>query len=327
MNFFYNNKINIKILGTIVLIFLFLLIVNPNYVNAEDIQSSSIQDQSISFSITPLLQEYNIEPSTIIKGSIKVLNETKSDVIFEASAANFTPVGNNGFVNISDDSNQYSIKNWIRIQTGFTLIKAKSYANFDYFISIPKNIEPGSHWGAITISTTKPAVNPNISQSVTKQAIASLIILKASGNAKEVVNILGASTTQKVFVDPELKLNTTVENQGNVHVKATGYYNLYDVFGNNVKTVSLEERNVLPEAKRDFASVVKFDGVGPYRQEFALSYSGKTIVSTTTFWALNLEKTLSIAGVIVLLLGVYIVFRKRINKATHVLLKGDKDIK
>ncbi|MEI6462255.1 MAG: hypothetical protein WCO33_01125 [bacterium] len=319
----------IKILSPIIFIALFAVIgfIFLHTAKAQDIQTDAGADQTISFSISPLVQEYDIEAGKVTKGFVKVFNQTDKDVIFEASPTNFTPVGNSGQVDIHDDSNQYSIRSWIRMQTGFTLVKPKSSATFDYVINVPMNVEPGSHWGAITVSTSKPPVNPNISQSITKQAIASLIILKAPGNVKEKVTILGTSDTQKIFTDPEVKLNTTVENQGNVHIKATGYYNIYDILGNKVKTVNLEERNVLPEAKRDFSSVINFDGVGPYKEEFALTYSGKTMVSTTTFWALNLEKTLSIVGIIVLLLGIYIVFRKRINKATHVLIRGDKDIK
>lgn len=283
-------------------------------VNAED---------SRSFSISPPNFELSAKPGDIISNTLKIENLSDTALNFSVRTQNFKAYGDEGQVSLTEETSSYSINEWISYKAEtFTIAPKKNYL-LDFTINIPNNAEPGSHFGALVVSTSDPSTTSGSGTSVV-QEIGALILIRLPGDVNENATLLNFNPSQQVFTEPKIKFTSTVENIGDVHFKITPYINIYDVFGNKVQSYETTAKNVLPGSKRIFNEELDFQGFGYYTAKLEMSYAGgnKTLSSEATFTALYLSRSLPIVLGAVALIVVYLSFKKRINKALKVLFKG-----
>ena len=275
------------------------------------------------FAVSPPSFEINANPGDVIQNTIKVDNLSPFSLKIKAKPQNFVAYGEGGQVNLTDEESSFSIANWVKLIDKEQTIAPKSFALFDFELEIPKNAEPGSHYGAIVFYTEADAVVKGSGASVS-QEIGSLILIKLPGKVFEDAKLISFKPLEQVFKEPKIKLIALLENAGNIHVKPYGFINITNVLGQKVKTVEVKGRNILPGSRRLFDEEFKFNKIGYFKADINLLYAGggKLLKAETNFVALNLValKKYLIVGLIILV--IYFIFRNRINRALKVILTG-----
>jgi hypothetical protein len=185
------------------------------------------------------------------------------------------------------------------------------------------NAEPGSHYGAVVFSNGSPTAQTGSVANVV-QEIGALVLIKIPGAVTEQASLLSFSPDSQYFTDPKVNMSALVENTGGVHFSITGTITIYDIFGNAVKTVAITSHNVLPGSKRLFTEGFDFEGFGYFNAKLVMNYSSgtKTLTGETRFTSLNVQRSIPITLVIIIVGTVLIVFRKRIVKAVKIIVKG-----
>lgn len=310
------RKISLKL----IFLFFLLLLIFPFRVFAQTTDKNG-------FSISPYSYEYELNPSQEVTATLRVENIYTSEIKVVIIPENLVAYGQDGQVSITDDEPTFSIRDWIKITKDNATIKPKEFAYFDFKISVPANAEPGSHYGAISVrlmGDNKPLSETGAS---IVQKSSAIILLRVPGDVKEELNLVYFQPEKFFYTDPKFKLSALFENKGTVNVKPFGEINIFDIWGNKIKSIKVAGKNILPDKKRIFEEEFDMEDISYFRAELNMFYgssSQKTIFAQTNFiginWPVLSKYLLILLGVIVF----YIVFRKRINKAVKILLKGDK---
>lgn len=286
-------------------------------VNAQD-----TSPESAGFSVSPPSFEINALPGNSIKNTIKVENLSDVTLKIKTKAQNFVAYGEGGQVNLTDEKSPFAIASWIKIAKKEQIIPSKGSALFDFEINIPKNADPGSHYGAVVFYTE--GAGGDGTGAAVSQEVGSLILIKLPGDVFEDAKLVSFKPDKNPFKEPKVKLLALLENTGNVHVKPYGFINITNVFGKKVKSYEVKGRNILPGSKRLFDEEFDFKPIGYFKADLTMLLPGgeKVMKGETEFVALNwlvLRKYLIVAGIVLLL---YLLLHKRINRAIKVLLKG-----
>lgn len=279
--------------------------------------------EKAGFSVSPPSFELSAKPGDVLKNTIRIENLSSADIHLRVRPQSFTAYGEGGQVALNEEDTNFSIIKWLKFENDELTIKAKEAGFFNFILEIPLSAEPGSHYGAVVFSTV-PSGNLSSSGATVSQEIGSLILVKIPGNVYENVKLLSFLPSSKYIKNSNVVLRALLQNDGSVHVKPYGFIVVNNVFGQKIKTIEVVGRNILPGSKRIFEENFKINGFGLYFAELTLLYSGggRLLRGKTSFFILNLEKSLQFMIVGVVLMLFIVLFRKRFFKAIKILLKG-----
>lgn len=279
------------------------------------------QEASNGFSISPPSFDLNANAGDSMTNTIKIENPSLNAIQIKARVENFVAYGDGGQINLTEEDSSYSINQWVALPIETFVVPSGSTYLFDFTLSIPTNTEPGSHYGAIVFSTV-PSTDPNVSTVV--QEIGSIILIRIPGEVVEEASLVSFNSEKDFFTEPKIKLNALVENVGSVHFKPYGFINITDLLGNKIASIEVQPRNILPGSKRLFDQEFDFEQIGFFKAELQLFYKGggKTITAQTQFTSLHTQKLFPILAVVLGVVVFYLIFRKRINRAVKVIIKG-----
>jgi len=278
--------------------------------------------ERFGFSVSPPSSEITANPGDRIENSVKIQNLSPNSLTINIKNENFYAYGNEGQITLTEDDSTYSISDWIKYdQKTVTVNQSESYT-FNFVIEIPKDIEPGSHYGAIVFSTADGVIQSTGASVV--QEIGAIVLIRVPGDIHEEGKLISFNPTENVFFFFAISLESLIENIGTVHIKPYGAITVTDLFGNTIKTINIEGKNILPGSQRTFNQSFDFENIGIYRANLQLFYKdGTQIISgETSFVSIYKDRLIPIIVVAVLLIAFYIVFRKRINKAVSIIVKG-----
>jgi len=284
-------------------------------VGAETSSANAAQGLEIS----PTLVELNAMRGNTYTIKLKLRNVTASDLQYSASVDDFAASDETGSPHILVDSKlpvTASIKTWFDDISTFVLKSQQSF-EVQAQVTIPKDAEPGGHYGVLRFSGAAPEIE---STGVGLSASAGvLILIRVDGDIVEKASLAsffsaGSDGKQSsMFEYAPVTLVTRVKNDGNIHVKPVGSIELKDMFGNIVKTIPVnnDKSNVLPDSIRRFES--KYDTgwmVGRYTASLTIGYgtTGQALTSTINFWVIPYK----IIGAGILVLATIIFIFKRL---------------
>ncbi|NTV31326.1 hypothetical protein HGA91_05120 [candidate division WWE3 bacterium] len=204
---------------------------------------------SIGLSISPPTFEISANPGETIKNSIRVTNVTEDTQEIVVESRNFTAIGEQGSVGLTEENTNFSLAKWITTTPAQWVIEPNESYTFEFEISAPVNAEPGGHFGSI-VFRTGAKVNPNQTGAAVAQEVGSLILLKIAGDVTEKASIESFAASQSWYEHGPVTFDARFANKGNVHIKTRGTITISDIFGRTVGIVPLTEKNVLPDAVR-----------------------------------------------------------------------------
>lgn len=281
-----------------------------------DVVTLSISPKIINISTNP-----GGEPESNV---IRLTNGSDLPVEITTEAKNILPTGEEGAVDLTSDQTSFSLVEWLTVEpTGVTLAP-KTTQDFTITVAVPFNGEPGGHFGTVVFKTVPPEHDPGAAAATVSQEIAPVILVSVAGEITEEANIASFQATKSFWSNEKpITLDTRVENTGNVHFQPTGTITIKNMFGGEVTSIPLEEKNVLPNSIRNITTEWSDPGfaIGRYRADLSLVYGEDDVilVSTTSFTVIPWQTLLPVGLTTIAVLFILIKYRGRFGAAIRVL--------
>ncbi len=233
-----------------------------------------------SLAISPFLIDVVVEPGQTIEKTITVYNTDSSPHKLTYAIQDFALTGQKSAPRFLADNEAtdpaYSLSSWIKItdQPEFS-IPANSSTTVTFEIKPPVDATAGGHYAGILFSfegTTEKAIT--ISRKL------GTILLVRYGTGKP--NVTHTTTVNKHTVDNPVRIDTTIENTGNVHLAPKGKHNIYNMFGRLVESVPINPNadHLLPKQSTTFNDTTKKWHAGWYTLETVIYYSNNPTLET-----------------------------------------------
>lgn len=286
---------------------------------------SVFAQETVGLALSPPTFELSANPGDTLENTIQVENRTDRPIEVLVDRRNFTALGEEGAVGLTDEETSFSLASWITISPERGEIPAKGRRVFTFETKVPLNAEPGGHFGSIIFKTG--GVKPGQTGAAVSQELGALVLLRVAGKVKEKATLESFSTTKALWEYGPVEFETRVKNEGNVHLKPIGTITISDFFGRKIETLEIEPRNVLPGAIRKIsASWDRHFLLGKYTATISLTSGsqGQILTASTTFFGFPYKiGAVLLFGLVVLGAIVYRA-RGRIKLALKVLFSGKK---
>lgn len=296
--------------------------------------SSSAQ----ALEIGPPALSFSANPGTTVKSELKLRNISSSTMTVSVDVNDFTAnqaseSGDPRIILDRSEPNPYSMIEWFKPFSQLTL-QSRQLVSIPVSISIPKNAVPGGYYAAVRF-TGHPADLSGTGVSLSA-SIASLVLLKVNGAAKEAISIEDFSVRQSsirgtIFESTPIEFSERLKNSGNLHEQPTGYATIKDMFGKTVANLSVnaDQRNVLPQSIRKFEQSLDSQAIGDkvlfgrYTAELKLTYGAKSqeITKRLSFWVIP-YRMIGIA--IILIIVAILIMRIAIRRYNERLIERSR---
>lgn len=283
-----------------------------------------LENASSRIVISPPTFELNANPGDTIENTIKITNLSATPRSFVTSTRNFTAVGEEGAVGLTEEENSFSLASWMRLLPVSAEIPAGETKTFTFVMDIPENAEPGGHFGSVvfTAGSEEKLDQPG---ATVAQEVASLVLVKIAGDVDEQADIESFNTESSFYEYGPVNFDIRVKNDGNVHVKPTGNITITNMLGQQVASFAIDPKNVLPDAVRRVPATWNQKYMfGRYTATAVLNYGseGSTMVASTSFTGLPYKVVGAASLGLLVVLAMLLKGRKRIGKAFKVLFSG-----
>lgn len=294
------------------LIFAFVILTTALSIQTTEVYAQTgIDPQGIE--VSPPSQEITADPGEVVAFDVTVRNTGEIPLPLQVRVDDFTASGDEGQVALTQDG-PWSVRSWTQVSPQKLELSPKQEMKVKVTIQVPVQDVGGGKYGAIVFSRQGETIENSAAVS---QEVASLFLLKISGPVEEDLRILDFSAPPFVEFGP-VPLTLSLENTGNVHVKATGIVSVMNVLGKKVADIVIPPTNVFPLAKRKFT--IDFTDrflIGPYQAVAIVNYGAenKSVTTYTPFFAFPVRL---VAGIIIVLALLFFA-RKRLKKAVRAL--------
>jgi Sec-independent protein translocase protein TatA len=212
-----------------------------------------------ALTISPPLIDHQLNPGDTVLETIKIFNEDPYQITVYPLLRNFTAGeeenGEPVFLPPEVEDNGTGLADWISLDTQPITIGPKERTNLAIAINVPRDAEPGGHYGAVILSTEPPSNRPGVGVS---QQLGSLLMVRVSGEVKEDGRIAEFSITNKKVWHNYLPINFMMrfENSGNTHLRPAGNIFITNWLGRQVASLNVNPdfRGVLPRSIRKFTA-------------------------------------------------------------------------
>ncbi|MCX6816258.1 MAG: hypothetical protein NTZ93_00050 [Candidatus Beckwithbacteria bacterium] len=271
---------------------------------------------AITITAIPPRLELSALPGATLQETIKIRNESTTEMAFDVSANDFIVNDNQGtpIAIVETVSNRWSLASWITASPKKILLQPQQTSTIDLVISLPKNALPGGHYAMITYSpNTEGLIGVQNSGSTIIQKVGSLIYLNVVGDVTEAAN-LKTFTVDKTFKSyGPTAILAEIENLGDIHLQPKGRLTVSNLLNQVVFSEELEAKNIFPFASRlyNFSFPGKWH-LGRYaaRLNATAGSSQLPINGLIYFWIVPV-KELAAAAVILIAIILLIVLKTR----------------
>jgi hypothetical protein len=210
-------------------------------------------NKAFALTLTPIRYEISGNPGETITEEMTLVNESDEAQTYYVSFSNFEAQGDTGSPAFIDNPTE-DVGTWMSTAQSSINIAAGEQKKVSFKIEIPKNAEPGGHFGAIFWGTTATRATDGVSIG-TKTGM--LVLLTVNGEVSESAGLVDFQTNDKKFFYKALPVGFQYRfsNQGGDRVKPVGNIIVRSILGWRVKKVNANpfDGNVLPRTTRKFS--------------------------------------------------------------------------
>ncbi|MBW4061799.1 hypothetical protein HJC99_04495 [Candidatus Saccharibacteria bacterium] len=284
--------------------------------------------------ISPPVLELNADPGQTVTAVIRVRNVSSGTLVATGKADDFGASGEDGKPKLLLDetsATRYSLKFWVA-SVPTLILATQELKTATVQIVVPKDAEPGGHYGVIRFTGTPPNLQgTGVSLSA---SVGTLVLLRVSGAITDSVKVASFTTNQAAvpadashkaqpagltssfFEHGPINFVLRIQNDGTVHEQVKGNIVVKNTFGKTVATVTVnpDGGNVLPGTIRRFEqSMANKRMFGYYKATFTGSYldDNHKLASTVSFWVIPWKLILLIIlGIAILIWLLRLAFRR-----------------
>lgn len=252
-----------------------------------------------AFAVSPASIDMYGARNEVVERTVTVVNTSIAEQTYYLATMKFaagTSSGSPEFIPYETDHS--GLPEWISFPVKTVTVPARTKVDVPFTITIPSATESGSHFAAITVSTTPSEVVASNGASIEAKT-AVLLFLTVSGETVEKLALLDFVTPDgPVMATHGVSYSFRLQNQGNVVVKPTASIAVTDIFGRTVfvKDANSESGRVLPASTRTFSGelVAVPDGfVETIKQQLAYLAIGPMTATLTVEYGVDVQ-TMSI---------------------------------
>lgn len=262
--------------------------------------------------VSPPIIEKDAVGGASFSGIIRITNpNATTDLKVGISLGDFKASGEEGqqtFLDPATNTGSFSLAKWIKVEDSTTL-KANETKEIRYSVDVPKDAEPGGHYGVIFFSPS--FLNPTVLQGSGVAAVpkvGALLLVNVPGAIKYDGSIIEFKSNKKIYwnIKNIVDFLTRFQNLGTTHVKPQGDIVIKNTFGKEVARLKVNEKmgNILPDSIRKFEnSWEKKYGFGIYKTQVTLAYGdGQSATASLSFWIIPWILIVIILVVLILLI-------------------------
>ncbi len=267
--------------------------------------------------VSPIILKVKLEPGTTQNYQIKVENLLDTPLPLKASIEGFDASDEEYGVRVTDQPTTSPLMDWISLDEKDAILPAKTERDFNIKIAVPDKVPIGGYYAMIFFTPMFPGVPVNSKIGVL--ALANIGVLVQKNQA----DIVTFNFDKALYKKGPIQTTIRVKNTSLNYFTAKPTLTIKPLFGVE-KTFELEEKTILPGKIRRWERAFDLGNLygGIYTATLSVSLeNGDYIYSTTRFYGFPATKTLVVA--LIAAIAVYsLVFRKRVIKALHELIKG-----
>ena len=282
-----------------------------------DLANAQIPGEGLT--ISPPIFELTLRSGETSSQTIKITNPTEKLMEVYPVVMNFKAKGEGGepdFYSASEEEAKFSLAHWIKFNQTKLALTPEQMVEFKYQIAVPKDAEPGGHYGVVFFATEPPTPEEDISQVAIASMIGSLVLVKVPGAIIE-KGFLEEFSAKKFYFKLPVDFAIKIANLGNVHFKPQGEITIKNWRGKEIDQVTANEArgNVLPDSTRKFEEKWEKNGLifGRFSANFKAVYgeSEKTLDGKLVFWIIPWWLIVILAIIIVLIIITIIIIGKK----------------
>jgi hypothetical protein len=277
--------------------------------------------------------DFNItaSPGDSIRDVLHVYNEDPYPVTLKPSLLNFTfspndeVSGSPEFYAAGEIRNGHELADWIVIEDdkAFT-IGSGERVNIPFTITVPKDAQPGGHFGAIHIGTLQESQKEDGPQIGVKASTSALLFVRVNGDTRDELAVNSFFSNSRLYTRLPADFTIRLSNGGTTHLIPVGNIFITNTFGRQVASLEVngsDKRRVLPGSIRrfeeswmhrrlpksasEFVQEWRNFAFGKYTATLVINYGDggaqKLVSSTTSFWVIPWMILAAFATVVLLL--------------------------
>lgn len=174
------------------------------------------------FSLMPMGQHFSLNPGETTTGSIFIINPQSSteDFTYKIRIVPYGVKGEDYDLDIVTDSDMTQIKDWIIIEEPEGTVTPGETREVKFHITVPETAPGGGQYSALVVGSNKEsAVEEGTVVINSSYEMASIIYAEIAGETVHSGSIV-SHDIPSFSTTPEVSLNATFENKGNVHETA-----------------------------------------------------------------------------------------------------------
>lgn len=274
--------------------------------------SSNIFAQArIPLVVAPARQTVALDAGKTENLQIKFFNESISPISGNLKAVDFIVTNSDGSPTLLEDQ----INDWVKLPYNRASIPSGDVLRVNFKVEVPDDAPAGGRYVAIIFEQTGQLSqgSDNESQSLVAPRIVGLLNIRVNGPVTEsaYVNVF---KTPKFLEFGKIPVYFEIMNKGGYHINPNGQVTLTDWMGKEVQRITIEDKNIFPNAKRSYEEKIGSTWMfGKYKVALEANYgeTGKTLLSENFVWVVPVTVIVIIifSILIAILLG-FLVSRK-----------------
>lgn len=263
------------------------------------------QKNGLSIKISPVLfDELTAAPGESLSGTVTLSNPGAEQLMLYPGTRNFIPdpTSEEGVPKLTTESTPYALQDWITFDKQELKLAPGAKEDIRFTVDIPKNAQPGGHYGSLVFSTKAPQGAPESTQLKVESAVSALVLLTVSGDVKENGEVEFSNTRT---ADNKIEFTLRFKNTGNTHVKPSANITITNWLNSTVGEVKIEGQNVLPDSSRVLTGT--WDPQGSLFGKYTAKLDGKYGSSSKTFSAVTYFEDYHFTTLLVILIIILVI--------------------
>ena len=204
--------------------------------------------------VSPVFFDLSANPSSSVSDKIRIRNNTSSPLPIRIEVKRLT--GDvNGDLTLKTDNSDNSMS-WIKFQALNFVAKPLEWTDVPFTIDIPKEAAYGYYYAITFVNDTNSPLGKTGAAITGAAAVPVLLNVRKEG-AKFEGKFVSLKVDQDWYEYPPVKILSTFENTGNVHIRPHGNIFIKDSFGRQVAVLDLNSTQgaILPDTRKTFNNI------------------------------------------------------------------------
>jgi hypothetical protein len=301
-------KKNIKIFVFLLSLFIFVF----------SLKSVALAQEALSLTVKPVRvgddNSLLLSPGEKKQIQVKVENNSQLGLQIESQAFDFI-VGEDGTTPIpvtEEQDSRWSLASWITLAPASNFLSAGGSATVNALIEVPEDALPGGRYAMILHSPDVGRVEDQTGAGIAQRA-GTLIYVIIDGPINELAYVSLfrlPGFLEKGPVPMEIK----IRNESDIHITPSPQIKIFNLFGKEIDSLSLDQKNVFPFTERDFSDVWQRKwGFGPYtlRLEATYGLQGQVASAETVVWMIPVTIIIIVLISILIIVAVVLALKKK----------------